>query len=222
MENGSTPTLRTRPCSSLSHPSPHIRPRKLAWARLNKPPALKVSSRNWSSGARNSLSKGGGVLPITFKTGQALPLVVTRILRPRMSRGAGTEQPRNSSAQRPRQWPVREPDSATVRAQSRKSPEREQSAVAFCPRAQSWQRIVRVHEPATDQSGQDQANAMSAICPRSLRDGGMSASTSRPQPRADRESSSTRLPALHRLCVATAPPTEFPVHIHHAPTYDLI
>ena len=157
-----------------------------------------------------------------IKTGQALPLVATRILRPRMSRGAGTEQPRNSSAQRPRQWPVREPDSATVRAQSRKSPEREQSAVAFCPRPQSWQRIVRVHEPTTDQSGHGQAIAMSWICPCSVRDAGKSASTNRPKTRADRKSSSTRPPALYRLCVATAPPTEFPVHIHHAPAYDLI
>ena len=157
-----------------------------------------------------------------IKTGQALPLVATRILRPRMSRGAGTEQPRNSSARRPRQWPVRDPDSATGRAQSRKSPERDQSAVAFCPRPQSRQRIVRVHEPSTDQSGQAQAKAMSSSCPRSVRDSGMSASANRPQPRADRESSSTRPPALHRICVATAPTTEFPVPIHHAPTYDLI
>lgn len=157
-----------------------------------------------------------------IKTGQALPLVATRILRPRISRGAATEQPCNSSALRPRQWPVREPDSATVRAQSRKSPEREQSAVAFCPRPQSRQRIVRVHEPSTDQSGQGQAKAMSSFCPRSVRDAGMSASSSTPQPRADRESSSTRSPALHLLCVAIAPTTEFPVHIHHAPAYDLI
>lgn len=157
-----------------------------------------------------------------IKTGQALPLVATRILRPRMSRGAGTEQPRNTSALRPRQWPVREPDSATVRAQSRKSPEREQSTVAVCPRPQSWQRTVRVHEPATDQSGQGQAKAMSWICPCSVRDSGVSASTNRPQPRADRGSSSTRPPALHRLCVATAPTTKFPVHIHHAPAYELI
>ena len=157
-----------------------------------------------------------------IKTGQALPLVATRILRPRMNRGAAAEKPCNSSALRPRQSPVREPDSATVRARSRKSPEREQSAVAFCPRPQSRQRIVRVHEPATDRSGQGQAKAMSSICPRSVRDAVMSASTNRPQPRADRDSSSTRSPALHRLCVATAPPTEFPVHIHHAPTYDLI
>lgn len=157
-----------------------------------------------------------------IKTGQALPLVATRILRPRMSRGAGTEQPRNSSARRPRQWPVRDPDSATGRVQSRKSPERDQSAVAFCPRPQSRQRIVRVHEPATDPSGQDQAKAMSSICPCSVRDTGMSASTNRPQHQADRDLSSTRPPALHRLCVATEPPTEFRVHIHHAPTYDLI
>jgi hypothetical protein len=167
-------------------------------------------------------TKGGKVFLITFNTGQALPLVATRILRPRMSRGAATEQPRNSSAQRPRQWRVCEPDSATVRAQSRTSPEREQSAVAFCPRPQSRQRIVRVHEPSTDQSGQGQAKAMSSICPCSVRDTGMSAYTNRPRSRADRDSSSTRPPALHRLCVATTPPTKFPVHIHHAPAYDLI
>lgn len=159
---------------------------------------------------------------IMFDTGQALPLVATRILRPRMSRGAGTEQPRNSSARRPRQWPVREPDSATVRAQSRTNQRRAQAADAFSPRPKSWQRIVRVHEPATEQSSQEQAKAMSSVCPCSVHDVGASSSTNRPQPRADRESSATRTQAVHRICVATALPTEFPVHIYHTAAYDLI
>ena len=162
------------------------------------------------------------MFPITFNTGQALPLVATRILRPRMSRGAATEQPCNSSTLRPRQWPVREPGVTIHRAHPRAVHVCEQSAIAFCPRPQSRQRIVRVHETATDQSGQGQAQAMSWHCPCSVRDAGMSASSNTPQPRADRESSSTQSPARHLLCVAIVPTTEFPVHIHHAPAYDLI
>lgn len=157
-----------------------------------------------------------------IKTGQALPLVATRILRPRVGRGVSAEQPRNINGSRPRQQPVRDLGLTMHRAHPRVVHVRDQSAIAFCPRLRSWQRNVRVHETATDQSGQGQAKAMSWNCPCSVRDAGMSASTNRPQPRADRESSSTRPSALHRLWVAAAPSTGFPVHIHHAPTYDLI
>jgi len=159
---------------------------------------------------------------IMFDTGQALPLVATRLLRPRMSRGVDAQKPRMSSSKQPRLEPIHDHGLATGRAQSRINQKRARVADAFSPRPKSWQRIVRVHEPATEQSSQEQAKAMSSVCPCSVHDAGASSSTNRPLPQTDRESSATRTQAVHRIWVATALPTEFPVHIHHAAAYDLI
>lgn len=162
------------------------------------------------------------MLPITFKTGQALPLVVTRILRPRMSREVDAQQPRMSDGQRPRQEPVRDRELAVGSAQSRRNQKLEQVADAFSPRPQSWPRIVRVRELAAGQKSRDQATVTDVIRPSSVRDAGMSAATNWPQPRTDRKSSAKGTLAVHRLCVSIAPPTEFPVRIQHAPAHDLI
>jgi len=157
-----------------------------------------------------------------IKTGQALPLVATRILRPRMSRGARTEQPRNSSARRPRQWPLREPDSATVRAQSRKTPERAQSEIAFCPRPQTRQGTVLGHGQASASAVHGQAVEMASACPRSVRDREMSASMiARVAATAHRPGSTMPQPA-RRVHLSVSPPTEFPVHIQFIPAYGLI
>jgi hypothetical protein len=162
------------------------------------------------------------VFPITFNTGQALPLVVTRILRPRMSREVDAQQSRIRGSQRPRQGPVRDPELATGRAHSRKGRKRGQAADADRPYPQSRQQIVRVRELAPGQSSHDQATVTDVIYSCSVQDDKMSASTDTPQPRASRKSSANGTLAVHRLSVSIAPPTEFPVRIQHAPTYDLI
>lgn len=162
------------------------------------------------------------MFPITFNTGQALPLVVTRILRPRMSREVDAQQPRIRGGQRPRQGPVRDRALATGRAHSRKDQKRGQAADAGSPYPQSRQQIVRVRELAAGQNSRDQAAVTDVIRPSSVRDDRMSASTDTPQPRAGRKSSANGTLAVHRLSVSIAPPTEFPVHIQHAPAYDLI
>lgn len=159
---------------------------------------------------------------IVFKTRHALLLPEGRIPCPRINRELDAQQPPNINGTRPRQQPVRDHGSAAGEAQLRSELMHEHAAVAFSPRPPLWQRIVRVHGPATGQNGQGQAIAMSPICPGSVRVGGTSASTNRLQPRTDRESSATRTSAVHRLCVATALSTEFPVHIQHGTAYEFI
>lgn len=159
---------------------------------------------------------------IMFKTGQALPLVVTRILRPRMSRDVGAQQPRTNKGLRPWTGPVRDPELAIGRAHSRKGRKLGQAADAGSPYPQSRQHIVRVPELAAGQSSRDPATVTNVICPCSVRDDRMSVSTNRPQQQAGRNSTATRTLAVHRLCVSIAPPTEFPVRIQHAPPYDLL
>lgn len=157
-----------------------------------------------------------------IKTGQALPLVATRILRPRMSRGAGTEQPRNSSARRPRQWPVREPDSATGRAQSRKSPEREQSAIAFCPRPQTRQGIVLSRGLTSASTVHEQAVATTSACPRSVHDREKSASVITTVAASVHRLGATMPQPPRHIHLSVSPPTEFPVHIQFIPAYGLV
>jgi hypothetical protein len=162
------------------------------------------------------------VLPITFETGQALPLVVTRILRPRMSREVNAQRPRMSSGLRPRQEPVRDRELATGRARSSKDQKRGQAADAGSLYPQSRQQIVRVREQAAGQNSRGQATVTDVIRPSSVRDAGMSATTNWPQPRADCKSSANKALTVHRLCVSIAPPTEFLVRIQHASAHDLI
>lgn len=159
---------------------------------------------------------------IMFDTGQALPLVVTRILRPRMSREVDAQQPRIRGGQRPRQEPVRDRELAVGGAQSRRNQKRRQAADAGSPYPQSRQHIVRVRELAADRNSRNQAKVTDVIRPSSVRDAGMSATTNWPQPRAGRKSSANGTLAVHQLCVSIAPPTEFPVRIQHAPAHDLI
>ena len=162
------------------------------------------------------------MLPITFKTGQALPLVVTRILRPRMSREVDAQQPRIRGSQRPRQGPVRDRELAVGGAQSRRNQKRRQAADAGSPYPQSRQQIVCVRELAAGQNSRDQATVTDVIRPSSVRDAGTSATTNCPQPRADRKLSANGTLTVHRLGVSIAPPTEFLVRIQHAPAHDLI
>lgn len=162
------------------------------------------------------------MLPITFKEGQALPLVATRILRPRTSREVDAQQPRIRGGQRPRQGPVRDRALAPGRAHSRRDQKRGQAADTGSPYPQTRQQIVRVRELAAGQNSRDQATVTDAIRPRSVRDDSMSASPDRPQSRTGRKSSVSQTLAVHRMCVSIAPPTEFSVHILHAPAYELI
>lgn len=159
---------------------------------------------------------------ITFNTGQALPLIVTRILRPRMSRGGSAEQPRNIIGSRPRQQPVREPDLAKHRAHPRAVHVREQSAIAFCPRPLTRQGAVPGHEQASASAIREQAAAAAGTQPPSVHDLGGSTSATAPLTRTFHGSHLATGSSTQRIRVSVWPPTQFPVHIHFIPAYGLL
>lgn len=189
---------------------------------LSRRHVFRLCLHSWNNGGTNCGRKGGSVFHIVFKRGEALPLNFVRIWRPRMSREVDAPSPRAGTSPRPRTEPVRDCGAATGMAHSRKE-EKHGPAVDMCsPCPQSRQQTVHVRELAAGRSSRNQAAVTSVICPSSVRDHGMSASTDRPQPEAGRKSSATQTLPGQRLRVSMTPPTEFPVHIQHASAYDLI
>ena len=167
-------------------------------------------------------TKGGNVFPITFNTGQALPLVATRILRPRMCRGVSAEQSRNIIGSRPRQQPVREPDLAKLRAHPRVVHVREQSAIAFCPRPLTRQGAVLGHGQASASVICEQAAAAARTQPPSVQDLGKSTSPTAPPTRTFHGSHLATGSSTQRIRVSVPPPTQFPVPIHLIHAYGLV
>lgn len=162
------------------------------------------------------------MFPITFNTGQALPLVVTRILRPRMSRGVSAEQPRNIIGSRPRQQLVREPDLAKHRAHPRVVHVRDQSAIAFCPRPQTRKGTVLGYGQASASAIREQAAAAARTQPPSVHDLGRSMSSTAPPTRTFHGSRLATECSTQRIRVSVSPPSAFPVHIHFILAYGLI
>ena len=74
------------------------------------------------------------MLLIMFKTGHALPLVVTRILRPRSSRGESADCPREVCGLWPRTRQTRDLDSGGDRPRTGTFRVHELSVSAFSPR----------------------------------------------------------------------------------------
>jgi len=167
-------------------------------------------------------SKGGNVFLITFNTGQALPLVATRILRPRMSRGVSAKQPRNIIGSRPRQRPVREPGLTKHRAHPRAVHVRDQSAIAFCPRPQSRQGIGLGHGHASASASREQAAETARTQQPSVHDLGRSTSSTPPPTRTFHGSHLAKGSSTQRIRVSVSPPTQFPVHIQFIPAYGLV
>lgn len=159
---------------------------------------------------------------ITFNTGQALPLVATRILRPRMSRGVSAEQPRNIIGSRPRQQPVRRQDLTMPRAHPRVVHVREQPAIAVCPRPQSRQETVLGHGHASASAICEQAAATAITQPPSVHALGRSVPSTTPKPRTVHDSRLAMACPRQRIRVSVLPPTQFPFHIHFSPAYGLV
>ena len=159
---------------------------------------------------------------ITFNTGQALPLVATRILRPRMSRGVSTDQPRNIIDLRPRQQPVRELGSTMHRAHPRAVHVRDQSAIAFCPRPQTRHGIVLGHGHASASAIREPAAAAARSQPPSVHDLGKSTSSTAPLTRTFHGSHLAMAFPRRRIRASVPPPTQFPIHIHFIPAYGFI
>src|SRR5205814_1601044 len=95
------------PVSSAIHCAPSSKHPPNALPR--KPPAnlaLNLHGRTRKPGATSFGSRTGSVFLNVFNMMYALPLDLTRLLRPRMSRGRHAERPREISVPWPEPWHV--------------------------------------------------------------------------------------------------------------------
>ncbi len=162
------------------------------------------------------------MFPIIFKTGQAEPLVRTRIQRPRSSRGASVEQAGDMNRSRPQTRPFHGREQAQGRTQTYFIHVCEQSANALSPRAQTRQQTVRIRDQATASAGCDQGSAADTNCPQTVRNRALSTSTISPLTNIGREPQLAENSPSRRIVVSVFPPISFPVHIRILPDYDFI
>lgn len=157
-----------------------------------------------------------------FKTGHALPLAVTRIPRPRMSRGGSPECPRESGHSWTWQRPVRGLDSAENRTRTRIFLDRAQSVLAFSLRQQTWPRTITVRAQATALIVRRHEAASDAKCPQTVRRLDLSATSNQPHPQSVRKLE-LATDAPHRcITVSIAPPVRFPIHVQIFPPHVLV
>ena len=159
---------------------------------------------------------------IMFKTGHALPLVSTRILRPQSGRGTGANESRNVGDLCPQPRQVRRLDSVTDTPPTRTFRIGEQSASAFSPRPPARSQTIRTLEHALDWPVQEQASDTNSGFPQTVRCIGSSASTNFASARVvSGHCLATTFPR-HSIIVSIPPPVHFPVHIDSVPTYDRV
>src|SRR5947207_10244864 len=104
-----------------------------------------------------------------FNIGQALPLDLTRIPRPRISRGEDLTRSRDIDRSWPRRRQIREHEQSENRTQSQTIRLRELSMSALSPRPQARSQIVRVREHVVISTVRDQALAADTNCPQTVR-----------------------------------------------------
>jgi hypothetical protein len=162
------------------------------------------------------------VFPIIFKTGQAEPLVRTRIQRPRSSRGASTEQAGDMNRSRPQTRPFHGREQAQDRTPTHFIHVCEQSANALSPRVQTRQQTVRIRDQATASTGCDQGSAADTNRPQTVRNLPLSTATISPLTNIGREPRLIENSPSRCIVVSIFPPISFPVRIRILPVYDLI
>lgn len=159
---------------------------------------------------------------IMFKTGHALPLVSTRFLRPRSSRGESAEQPREGCGSWPQARIIRELDSAAIRTPAQPVPAREQSMSAFSPRSQSRPRSICELDHAWASTVREPAAATGLNCPPTVRRLELCAAANSPCPETVRERGPAKSGPRHCIAVSILPPINFPVRILITLAYVLV
>ena len=165
------------------------------------------------------------MLRTMFNRGHALPLDLTRLLRPRISRGRHAERPREISVPWPEPWHVHDRSPVGNSPRTRFIRVREQSMSAHSPRPQARSQTVRIRERITVSTVRGQTLAADTNCPQTVRSlaPSMSANWSRPRIRRD--------PRLARNCprrlmlASILWPARFPVRLRFIlsfPSYVLL
>ena len=159
---------------------------------------------------------------IMFKTGHALPLVDTRFLRPRSSRGESADCPREVCGSWPRTRQIRDLDSGGDRPRTGTFRVHELSVSAFSPRPQPRPRSIHVQALATPSIVRGQATAVDAECPQTVRSREQSTSAGWSRPQFVREHGPAKSCPRRCIAVSTLPPIHFLIHVRIIPSNDLI
>jgi hypothetical protein len=162
------------------------------------------------------------VLRSMFKTGHALPLVLTRILRPRIGRGEYLKPPRDIDRLWSRTRQIRDQEQSENKTVTRPMRVREQSMSALSPRPQSRSQTGSIREPIAASSVRGQASAVDAHCPRTVHRPGLATSASSPRTGIVREPCPARNCPRRRILGSSWSPSPFQVRIRIIPSYVLI
>jgi len=153
------------------------------------------------------------VLRTMFNRGHALPLDLTRLLRPRISRGRHAERPREISVPWPEPWHVHDRSPVGNSPRTRFIRVREQSMSAHSPRPQARSHTVRIRKRITVSTVRGQALAADTTCPETVRSLALSMSANSARPRIRRDPRLARNCPRRRILVSLSSPAHVPVRL---------
>jgi hypothetical protein len=162
------------------------------------------------------------VFLITFNTGHALPLVGTRILRPRTGRGWNAEYPREGIIPWSRHWLDHVIGMAMDRIRPRPVRAVESVMSRIRPRPLSCPRAVRGQAIAKSGTVRIQAIPRNGIRALTIRDHGLYATRGAQCPLATRALDSFRNRPRRRLIVTFILSVRFPIHIQSISSHVII
>ena len=170
-------------------------------------------------------NRTGSVFLNVFNMMYALPLDLTRLLRPRISRGRHAERPREISVPWPEPWHVHDRSPVGNSPRTRFIRVREQSLSAHSPRPQARSQTVRIRERITVSTVRGQALAADTNCPQTVRSLAPSMSANWSRPRIRRDPGLARNCPRRRILVSLSSPAHVPVRLRYNlsfPSYVLL
>ena len=162
------------------------------------------------------------MLRTMFNRGHALPLDLTRLLRPRISRGRHAERPREISVPWPEPWHVHDRSPVGNSPRTRFIRVREQSMSALSPRPQARSHAVRIRKRITVSTVRGQALVADTTCPQTVRSLALSRSANSSQTSIRRDPRLARNCPRRRILVSISSPARFLVRVRNIPSYVLI
>ena len=160
------------------------------------------------------------MLRTMFNRGQALPLDLTRFLRPRIGRGGRAECPRGINVPWPEHWPVHDRGPVGNSPRTRFVRVREQSMSALGPPTQARSQPGRIREHVPVSTVREQALAADTNCPQTARTLELSTSSILPRlqtlddPTMASERPCRRLPVSAARAMTVSLPTRIiPAHV---------
>jgi hypothetical protein len=157
-----------------------------------------------------------------FNTGQALPLVFTRFLCPRISRGEYPKRPRDIDRARPRTPQIRDQEQSQITMQAHTIHVRDQFMSALSPYPQSRPQTGRIREQIAVSPVRRQTLVTDTHCPQTVHGPRLATSANSSRTGIVRETRSEGNCPRQHILVSIWSPSRFQVRIRIIPSYVLI